>query len=86
MVSTTTRDPRVVNARARSLDLAAVLPAAAQLRLPIYVAVLAGLVPVVVAIKVVFDVLSVVDHGDAFSARTVRLLRQLKVLLGIADA
>jgi hypothetical protein len=66
-----------------SLDLAAVYPELAHLRLPIYVAVLVGLVPVIVAVKVVFDFLSVVDQGEAFSTRTVRLLRRLKVLVGI---
>jgi Protein of unknown function (DUF2975) len=69
-----------------SLDLAAVYPKLAHLRLPIYVAVLVGLIPVVVAVKVVFDLLSVVDQGEAFSTRTVRLLRRLKVLVGITAA
>lgn len=69
-----------------SLDLAAVYPKLAQLRLPIYVAVLVGLVPVIVAVKVVFDLLSVVDQGEAFSTRTVRLLGRLKVLVGITAA
>jgi len=69
-----------------SLDLAAVYPELAHLRLPIYVAVLFGLVPVVVAVKVVFDFLGVVDQGEAFSTRTVRLLVRLKVLVGITAA
>lgn len=69
-----------------SLDLAAAYPKLAHLRLPIYVAVLVGLVPVVVAVKVVFDFLSVVDQGEAFSTRTVGLLRRLKVLVGITAA
>ena len=69
-----------------SLDLAAVYPKLAPQRLPIYVAVLVGLVPVVVAVKVVFDFLSVVDQGETFSTRTVRLLRRLKVLIGITAA
>src|SRR5665811_2177499 len=69
-----------------SLDLAAVYPKLAPLRLPIYVAVLVGLVPVVVAVKVVFDFLSVVDQGEAFSTRTVRLLGRLKALVGITAA
>ena len=45
-----------------------------------------GLVPVVVAVKVVFELLRVVDQGDAFSTRTVRLLRRLKLLVGITAA
>jgi len=69
-----------------SLDLAAVYPELAHLRLPIYVAVLVGLVPVVVAVKVVFDLLRVVDQGEAFSLQTVRLLQRLKVLFGITVA
>jgi len=69
-----------------SLDLAALYPELAHLRLPIYVAVLVGLVPMIVAVKVVFDLLGVVDQGEAFSPRTVRLLRRLKVLFGIIAA
>ena len=69
-----------------SLDLAAAFPEVAHLRLPIYVAVLVGLIPVIVAVKVVFDFLGVVDQGEAFSVQTVRLLRRLKVLLGITAA
>jgi len=69
-----------------SLDLAALYPELAHLRLPIYVAVLVGLVPMVVAVKVVFDLLRVVDQGEAFSLQTVQLLRRLKVLFGITAA
>src|ERR1035437_4743860 len=69
-----------------SLDLAAVYPKLAPLRLPIYVAVLVGLVPVVMGVKVVFDLLAVVDQGEAFSLRTVRLLGWLKALVGITAA
>ena len=69
-----------------SLDFAAAYPEVAHLRLPIYVAVLVGLAPVFVAVKVVFDFLSVVDQGEAFSPQTVRLLRRLKVLLAITAA
>jgi hypothetical protein len=69
-----------------SLDLATVYPKMADLRLPIYVAVLVGFVPMIVAVKVVFELLSVVDQGEAFSLRTVRLLRRLKVLVGITAA
>src|ERR1035437_6247297 len=70
-----------------SLDLAAVYPKLADLRLPVFVAVLVGLVPVIVAVKVVFGFLSVVDQGEAFSIRTIRLLlRRLKMLIGITAA
>ena len=69
-----------------SLDFAAIYPELAHLRLPIFVAVLVGLVPMIVAVKVVFDLLGVVDQGEAFSPRTVRLMRRLKVLFGITVA
>lgn len=69
-----------------SLDLATVYPKLEYLRLPIYVAVLVGLVPVIVAVKVVFDFLGVVDQGEAFSPRSVQLLRRLKVLFAIIAA
>jgi len=66
-----------------SLDSAASFPELAHLRLPVYVAVLVGLVPLVFAVKVVFDLLGVVDLGEAFSVRTVQLLRRLRLLFGI---
>ena len=69
-----------------SLDYAALYPELAGLRLPIYIAVLVGLGPMIVAVKVVFDLLRVVDLGEAFSLRTVRLLRRLKGLFGITVA
>src|SRR5450631_1903138 len=69
-----------------SLDYAAFYPDLAGLRPPIYVTVLVGLVPVIVAVKVVFDLLRVVDLGEAFSLQTVRLLRRLKGLFGITVA
>jgi len=40
----------------------------------------------IVAVKVVFDLVGVVDLGEAFSLRTVRLLRRLKGLFGITVA
>ncbi len=69
-----------------SLDFAAVYPKLAHLRLPIYVAVLVGFVPVIVAVKVVFDFLGVVDQGEAFSARSVGLFRRLKLIFAIIAA
>lgn len=69
-----------------SLDLAAAYPKLEHLRLPIYVAVLVGLIPVIVAVKVVFEFLSVVDQGEAFSTRSVQVLRRLKVLFAIIAA
>ena len=69
-----------------SLDYATRYPELTDLRLPIYIAVLVGLVPMIVAVKVVFDLLRVVDLGEAFSLQTVRLLRRLKGLFGITVA
>jgi hypothetical protein len=69
-----------------SLDYATSYPELTDLRLPIYVAVLVGLVPMIVAVKVVFDLLRVVDLGESFSLQTVQLLRRLKGLFGITVA
>ena len=69
-----------------SLDLATTYPKMADLRLPIYLAVLVGFIPMIVAVKVAFELLRVVDQGEAFSLRTVRLLQRLKVLVGITAA
>jgi Protein of unknown function (DUF2975) len=66
-----------------SLDLAAQYPELAHVRMPIYVAVLVGLLPVVVAVQVVFALLGVVDQDEAFSPRTVVLLRRLSMLFGL---
>lgn len=67
-----------------SLDLAATYPQVAHLRLPIYLAVLAGLLPVIAAVHVVFALLDVVDQGGAFSPRTVALLQRLSLLFGLS--
>jgi hypothetical protein len=69
-----------------SLDLATAYPTMAGLRLPIFFAVLVGFIPTIVAVTVAFDLLAVVDQGEAFSLRTVRLLRRLKMLVGITAA
>src|SRR3954464_9743159 len=66
-----------------SLEDAQAPPEFAHLRLPIYLAAVVGVVPVVVAIASVFAFLGAVDDGAAFSARTVEILRRLRLLLGI---
>lgn len=66
-----------------SLESAQNWPEIAHLRLPVYIAVLVGLVPVVAALRSVFDFLGAVDDGAAFSARTVETLRRMRVLIGI---
>lgn len=69
-----------------SLDSARSWPELAHLRLPIYLAVVLGLVPVVVATRLVFSFLTVVDRGGAFSARTVVILGHLRLLIGVFAA
>jgi Protein of unknown function (DUF2975) len=67
------------------LDLATDYPEVAHLRLPTYVAVLVGLAAVVMGVKIVFDLLSVVERGEAFSpwfaAEVVTLVFTLVALL-----
>ena len=67
-----------------SLDLAAQYPELAQMRMPIYLAILVGCLPVVVAVQVVFALLRVIDQGGAFSPHTVVLLRRLSMLFGFS--
>ena len=69
-----------------SLESAQAWPELAHLRLPVYLAVLAGFVPVIMAIASVFDLLEAVDRGAAFSARTVEILRRLRLLGGSSPA
>lgn len=65
-----------------SVEAAQDWPELAHLRLPTYLAVVVGLLPVVAAIKAVFAFLSVIDRGEAFSTRTVEILRHLRLLIG----
>jgi len=69
-----------------SLDSAAMYPEVAHLRAPIYGAVLIGLLPMLVAMWTMFGLLRLVDDGEAFSARTVRLLRRIKIQFGVTAA
>lgn len=66
-----------------SLESARNWPELAHLRLPTYLAVIVGLIPVVVAVKRVLDFLTVVDHGEAFSMHTLQILRRLRLLIGV---
>jgi len=68
---------------ALSLESAQAWPELAHLRVPVCLAVLGGLVPVFLAVNPVFDVLEAVDRGAAFSARTVEILRRLRLLIGV---
>ena len=63
------------------LESARTWPELAHLRLPTYLAVVAGLVPVALAVRSVFALLAVVDRGEAFSGDAVALLRRLEVLI-----
>jgi hypothetical protein len=65
------------------LEEAQAAPELAHLRLPLYVAAVMGLVPVVLAITSVFAFLGAVDDGAAFSSRTVEILRRLRLLIGV---
>ena len=65
-----------------SLESVSNWPELAHLRLPTYLAVIVGLLPVVAAVKIVFDFLAVVDHGEAFSTSTLTILRRLRLLIG----
>lgn len=67
-----------------SLESAQTWPELAHLQVPLYVAVLVGFVPVVVAIAVVFDFLKVIDQGEAFSVRSVQILHRLRLLIGVS--
>lgn len=69
-----------------SLDAARNWPAFAYLRLPVYIAIVVGLTPIVGAIKSAFDFLTIVDNGDVFSADTIRILRRIRLLIGVFAA
>jgi hypothetical protein len=66
-----------------SLESARTSPELAHLRLPTYFAVLVGFIPVVVAVKLAFDFLGVIDRSDPLSAHTVQILRRMKLLIGV---
>ena len=68
-----------------SLDSAAAWPEYAHLRLPTFLGVVLGFLPVLVGIGLLFRFLRLVDAGEAFSAPTLRVFRQVKVLIaGVA--
>ncbi len=58
-------------------------PELSHLRVPIYIAVLVGLIPILLGVRAAFNFLSLVDEGEAFSTETVRLFRRLKILLAV---
>lgn len=66
-----------------SLESARNWPTLAHLQLPVFGAMVVGLVPVVLAVKSMFDVLNVMDRGDEFSTRTVQILRRMRLLVGV---
>ncbi|MBO1752065.1 DUF2975 domain-containing protein [Actinotalea sp. BY-33] len=68
-----------------SLESAATLPEYAHLRLPTYLGAVAGFLPVLVGIGLLLRFLRLVDAGEAFSTPTVRVFRQVKLLIaGVA--
>lgn len=69
-----------------SLESARNWPELAHLRWPTFLAVIVGLVPVGLAAKRVLDFLTAVDHGEAFSADTLVILRQLRLLIAVFAA
>jgi hypothetical protein len=66
-----------------SVEEAQTSPDLAHLRVPVYIAVVVGLLPVVAAIRSLFDFLGAVEDGAAFSARTVEILRRMRLLIGV---
>lgn len=68
-----------------SLDSANAWPEYAHLRVPTYLGVVIGFVPVLVGIGLLYRFLRLVDTGEAFSAPTLRVIRQVKLLIaGVA--
>lgn len=68
-----------------SLESAAAWPEYAHLRMPTYLGVVVGFVPVLVGIGLLFRFLRLVDAGEAFSGPTLRVIRQVKLLIaGVA--
>lgn len=63
-----------------TVDLSASYPRVAALQVPIAVAALLGLLPVLAGVAVPFRLVTLIDQGEAFSTATVRLLRALKRL------
>lgn len=69
-----------------SLESARNWPSLAHLRLPIYVAVLVGVVPVAAAIVAMFDFLRLVERGRQFSDHTVQILRRIRLFIAVFAA
>lgn len=66
-----------------SLESVASWPMLARWQLPVYLGVVAGLLPLVAVVLGGFRFLSLVDRGEAFSDRAVQVLRQMRTLLGV---
>ena len=61
-----------------SLDMAVAFPEVAHLRIPIFVAVMVGLLPGLVAVHALWMILDLVDHGASCSSATVGLLGRIR--------
>lgn len=69
-----------------SLETVASWPELAGWRLPVYLGIVAGLLPAVAVVVSGFRFLALVDLGEAFSDRTVQLLRRMRMLLVVVAA
>ena len=69
-----------------SLESAQSWPQLAHLRVPLYLAVVAGFVPVLAAVTQVFVVLGLIDRGEAFSPQSLRALRRTRGLAAVFAA
>lgn len=66
------------------LDMAVAYPEVAHLRIPIFVAVVAGLLPGLVAVHALWMLLDLVDHGASCSSATVGLLGRIRRCFTVA--
>lgn len=60
-----------------------IYPELSHLQIPIFIAVIIGLIPILLGILATFSFLKLVDRGEAFSRTTAALFRRLKFLLGL---
>ena len=66
-----------------SLESAVNWPTLAYLRIPVFLLVSLGALPLVLIIALAFTYLRLVDEGEVLSERAVRTLRRMRALLGV---
>jgi hypothetical protein len=66
-----------------SFEAARNFPKIAHVRLPLYLAMLLAALPMVAGVASVFQFLDVVDRGRAISDDATRILRRLKLMIGV---